>query len=112
EWVLDRWTDACRRGEEFRQSYRYAHRSGQPVWVDTVARPALALETELHPEQREYLGMVRSSAEALLGIINDILDFSKIEAGKMELEETSFCLEDCIEESLGPLGIRAMNKGL
>ena len=72
----------------------------------------LALETELHPEQREYLGMVRSSADALLGIINDILDFSKIEAGKMELEETAFSLEDCIEEALGPLGIRAMKKGL
>ncbi|HWZ98546.1 MAG TPA: PAS domain S-box protein [Candidatus Dormibacteraeota bacterium] len=72
----------------------------------------LALDTELQPEQREYLGMVRSSAEALLGIINDILDFSKIEAGKLELEETTFSLEDCIEEALGPLGLRAMKKGL
>ncbi len=72
----------------------------------------LALDTELEPEQREYLSMVRSSAEALLGIINDILDFSKIEAGKMELEETTFSLEDCIEEALGPLGVRAMKKGL
>src|SRR5260221_14698734 len=72
----------------------------------------LALETELHPEPRQYLGMVSSSADALLGIINDILDFSKIEAGKMKLEETAFSLEDCIEEALGPLGIRAMKKGL
>jgi len=72
----------------------------------------LALDTELQPEQREYLGMVRSSAEALLAIINDILDFSKIEAGKMELEETTFSLEDCIEEAFGPLGIRALKKGL
>ena len=72
----------------------------------------LALDTELQPEQREYLGMVRSSAEALLAIINDILDFSKIEAGKMKLEETTFSLEDCIEEALGPLGVRALKKGL
>ncbi len=72
----------------------------------------LALDTDLQPEQREYLGMVRSSAEALLGIINDILDFSKIEAGKMELEETAFVLEDCIEQALGPLGVRATEKGL
>ena len=72
----------------------------------------LALDTELHPEQREYLDMVKSSAESLLGIINDILDFSKIEAGKMELEETAFALEDCIEEALGPLALKAMKKGL
>jgi two-component system, sensor histidine kinase and response regulator len=72
----------------------------------------LALDTELMPEQREYLDMVRTSAEALLAIINDILDFSKIEAGRMELETATFSLEDCIEAALGPLGVRAMKKGL
>src|SRR5206468_1104915 len=42
--------------------------------------------TELTAEQREYLGVVRSSAESLLGVINDVLDLSKIEAGKMTLD--------------------------
>ena len=50
----------------------------------------LLLDTPLTRQQREYLSIVKSSAEALLTIINDILDFSKIEAGKLELEaETS-----------------------
>ncbi len=44
----------------------------------------LALDTDLTPRQREYLGLVKSSAEALLTLINDILDFSKIEAGKLD----------------------------
>ena len=72
----------------------------------------LALETDLKPEQREYLEMVRSSAESLLVIINDILDFSKIEAGRLELEIAPFSLLDCIEGALEPIALRAQQKGL
>jgi PAS domain S-box-containing protein len=72
----------------------------------------LALETKLNRDQREYLGMVKSSAHSLLGLINDILDFSKIEAGKLELESIDFSLRDCIGGMLKPLGVRADQKGL
>jgi PAS domain S-box-containing protein len=72
----------------------------------------LALDTELTPEQREYLGMARTSAEALLHIINDILDFSKIEAGKLELEEIDFDLHSTLEEAVGLLAEKAGAKGL
>ena len=44
---------------------------------------ALALDTDLSAEQREYLGMVKSSGESLLTLLNDILDLSKIESGKL-----------------------------
>ncbi|MBI5331645.1 MAG: PAS domain-containing protein [Betaproteobacteria bacterium] len=46
---------------------------------------ALALDTHLNDEQREYLDLARSSADHLLTILNDILDFSKIEAGKLDI---------------------------
>jgi len=72
----------------------------------------LTLETELQSDQREYLGMVKTSAHSLLCLINDILDFSKIEAGKLELDCTDFSLRDCIGLLLKPLGIRARQKGL
>ena len=51
-----------------------------------IGMTELALETNLTPEQREYLATVKLSAESLLSIINDILDFSKIEAGSLELD--------------------------
>ena len=47
---------------------------------------ALALQTKLTSEQRDYLTTVKSSADALLELINDILDFSKIEARRLDLE--------------------------
>ncbi|HKF51228.1 MAG TPA: response regulator [Candidatus Acidoferrales bacterium] len=72
----------------------------------------LVLDTELTIEQREYLGLVRLSAESLLSIINDILDFSKIEAGKMELESIPFDLRESLGEAMKALSFRAHQKGI
>src|SRR6266436_1736352 len=72
----------------------------------------LALETQLEPEQREYLETVKMSADSLLNVINDILDFSKIEAGKIDLEAIEFNIRDCLETSLKTLALRADEKGL
>ncbi len=77
-----------------------------------IGMTALALDTKLDAEQREYLEMVRSSADGLLGIINDILDFSKMEAGMMTLEELPVSLTDLLDECLKPLGMRAFGTGL
>jgi PAS domain S-box-containing protein len=73
---------------------------------------ALALDTALSPEQREYLSMVKSSADSLLEVINTILDFSKIEAGKLELESIEFNLRNTLEPTLKTLVLRAHEKGL
>ncbi len=72
----------------------------------------LALETTLTAEQRDYLGLVKSSADSLLHVINDILDFSKIEAGKLELEKTEFEIRDLFRDTLKTLARRTDNKPL
>ena len=72
----------------------------------------LLLETELNSEQREFLGMVRSSGESLLAVINDILDFSKIEAGKLDFDAIEFNLRDSLSSALKTLSLRAHEKGL
>jgi signal transduction histidine kinase/DNA-binding response OmpR family regulator len=72
----------------------------------------LALNTPLTPEQRDYLGLVKSSADSLLTVINDVLDFSKIEAGKLELMPSEFGLHDSLGETLKTLALRGHQKGL
>jgi signal transduction histidine kinase/DNA-binding response OmpR family regulator len=72
----------------------------------------LALNTELTAEQREYLGMLKSSGESLLGVINDILDFSKVEASKLVLDPIEFHLPDAVAETMKALSLRAHKKGL
>jgi PAS domain S-box-containing protein len=72
----------------------------------------LALDTELSREQREYLELVKYSANSLLTVINDILDFSKIEAGKLLLDPVPFDLADCVADTMKTLGVRAQQKGL
>jgi two-component system sensor histidine kinase/response regulator len=77
-----------------------------------IGMTELTLDTELNAEQRDYLQMVKLSADSLLGIINDILDFSKIEAGKLELNRADFDLRETIGDALLPLAMRAEQKGL
>ena len=72
----------------------------------------LALAGNLDPEHREYLSLVKSSADALLTVINDILDFSKIEAGKLELQSVEFNLQHTLEPALKALALRAQEKHL
>jgi len=72
----------------------------------------LALETPLNPEQREYLEIIKSSADSLLRVINDILDFSKIEARKLDLDSVEFRLLDTLGGALKALALPAQRKGL
>jgi PAS domain S-box-containing protein len=72
----------------------------------------LVLDSELTEEQREHLGLVKSSAESLLSIINDVLDFSKIEAEKLELESIPFDLRESLGDTMKALSFRAHQKGL
>jgi PAS domain S-box-containing protein len=72
----------------------------------------LALETDLQPDQREYLDLVKSSAEALLSLVSDVLDFSKYEAGKLGLDCVEFSVRTLLREVLRPLALRASVSGL
>ncbi len=72
----------------------------------------LALETDLSPDQREYMEAVKASADSLMTIINDILDFSKIEAQKIEMEKIPFHLRDTVHAAVTGVALLAERKSL
>jgi signal transduction histidine kinase/response regulator RpfG family c-di-GMP phosphodiesterase len=77
-----------------------------------VGMTHLLRATALDEEQREFVGMLNSSAEGLMLIINDILNFSKIEAGKFAVETVPFDLRFVVEDAIGLLGAKAEEKNL
>jgi two-component system sensor histidine kinase/response regulator len=77
-----------------------------------IGMTELLMDTELDAEQQEYLGIVKSSSEALLRVINDILDFSKIEAGKLLIEHIPYHVGRTVAETLKTTALRAQEKGL
>jgi signal transduction histidine kinase/DNA-binding response OmpR family regulator len=77
-----------------------------------IGMTELALETNLTPEQREYLSTAKLSAETLLSIVNQVLDFSKIESGRLELDSFEFNLHDLLGDTMKGLALRAHQKGL
>ncbi len=77
-----------------------------------IGMTGFLLDTELTPQQYEFVSTIRHSGDALLTLINDILDFSKIESGKLELDSQPFDIRDCIEETLDLLAPKAAEKNL
>ncbi len=77
-----------------------------------IGMTSLLLETDLSPEQRDYVSTIRTSGDSLLSIINEILDFSKIESGKMELESQPFEVAQCVEEAVDIFSAQAAAKGI
>ncbi len=72
---------------------------------------AMAMD-ELTPVQRERLGVVHASGEALLAILDDVLDLAKIEAGKLDLEDIEFDLEEVARGAHQAFTAQAKTKGL
>lgn len=77
-----------------------------------IGMTELTLDTDLTDEQRDYLGIVRDSAESLLRVLDEILDFSKIEAGELSLETIPFDLHHVVTNAAKIFEAPAQAKGL
>ena len=72
----------------------------------------LLWESELDPEQRQYVEIFRSAGSGLLTLVDDLLDFSKIESGQVELENVTFDLEEVVDHAVELIGVKARSKNI
>ena len=77
-----------------------------------IGLSTLTLESDLSPQQRDYLRKVQAAGKSLLGLINDILDYSKIEAGHLHFELAPFRLADVLHHTESLFKFRTEEKGL
>ncbi|MGZ3773597.1 MAG: response regulator [Pseudobdellovibrionaceae bacterium] len=77
-----------------------------------IGMATLLSDTPLNDEQKDYVGIVKRSAESLLMLINDILDHSKIEAGKIQLLHEPFDLQFLINDVLEMFRAKALEKNI
>ena len=72
----------------------------------------LLVGTRMDPEQREYMGNIKNSGDALLSLVNDVLDFSKIEAGKLAISPEEMDLHAFLKSGAAIIFGQIRAKGL
>jgi len=72
----------------------------------------ILLKTPINQNQHDLLGKLDSASHLLLNLISDLLDFSKIEAGKLELESTTFKMDEVLNNLSELIMTKAGEKGL
>ena len=77
-----------------------------------VGMADLLLDLELTSKQREYLGMLRASAEGLSRTVNEILDLCRLETGRLVLDRQPFDLRAEVDVSLDRVASMAAERGI
>ena len=101
------------KANEFKSSFmaRMSHEIRTPLNAIT-GMSYLLKKTEVSLTQSMYIDRITQAANNMLSIINDILDFSKIEAGKVELENTSFSMDQVIQNVVNIVSYKIEEQGI
>ena len=70
------------------------------------------LDIEKDPVHRNILDLADLSSKRLYTLVEEILDFSKIAENKLELDEETFNLRKCLQDSVSMMKVKASEKRL
>ncbi|NLY75420.1 MAG: transporter substrate-binding domain-containing protein [Firmicutes bacterium] len=101
------------KANEFKSNFmaRMSHEIRTPLNAIT-GLSYLLKKTEISVTQNMYIDRIIQAANNMLSIINDILDFAKIEAGKVELEITSFSMNQLIQNVVNIVSYKISEQGI
>ncbi len=72
----------------------------------------LLLDSNLTPDQENYLKKTHFASKSLLGVLNDVLDFSRIDAGKLTFEAIPLRFKEIVRETVELFDLEAETKGI
>jgi PAS domain S-box-containing protein len=73
---------------------------------------ALLADTDLDPQQQEFVHALSTSADALMGVIKDMLDFARIETEALALEDAPFDLRALVEDVRSMIDLGSSHEGV
>lgn len=97
--ALDKAKTAAEKASEIKEQFlaNMSHEIRTPV-NSVLGFTSLLEKTELKENQAQFVSLIKTSGNNLLGIINDILDLSKIEYGMVQLVKNPFQLKQLCYE--------------
>lgn len=109
ERALDQAREASRAKTEFLATM--SHELRTPM-NGVIGNASLLLGMELTREQREFMELLRGSAESLRTIVDEILDFSNLDSGRTVLHLADVDLETVVRDAASAAQATARKKGL
>lgn len=73
---------------------------------------SLLEQSNLSPDQREYVNLTKACAEELYSVLSSALEFTALESGDTAIAHSDFLLEEAIQAIAARWLIRARKKGL
>ncbi len=117
---LEAWSIELKRAKDQAESATHAKSEFLASMSHDIRTPLNAImgmsdllsETQLSPDQKNYVNICLHSSETLLRLIDDILDFSKVESGQVVIVRSEFEFRKVIKELVAIIEVNTRKKRL